>query len=171
MQSDPENPHANLNPSEQAFVEAHAGYTFHGLPLGPYAPAVRVAAQAMGMIYPFVPEEGAAQHTATGMYPGQLWDIICLLWLLTLKCSLDLTLEEVKAKVWTPMRAFSHAQEAREVALAWAAQIGMVDTTTPIFAEALQVFMAIVQGVDVSDFRLQVEGEAAFTGEDDSKKV
>lgn len=152
---------------EKAAEEARAGYDLFGQDLQPYSPSRKVAAQAMGMIYPFVPDSGQEQLLATGTYPGMLKDAVIVLWLCTLP---DQQPEkQVGAPVWTPSRALRKPENAFDVALAWGEEQGMLNATDPKFLEAAKVFMAIVSGVAVSEFDVQVEGSEASDDSSDPK--
>ena len=141
------------------FVEALAGFELFGNPLQPYSPSRKVAAQAMGMLYPFVGDSGAAQMERTNTYPGMILDMAICLWLCTLDNSIDQTREQVKAGEWNPSKAMRSPDLAREAAIVWATENDMVDATGDGFSDAMQVFFAIVTGVEASQFKLQVDGK------------
>jgi hypothetical protein len=156
--------------AEEAFVSAKAGFQLFGELLKPFTPSRKVAAQSMGMLYPFVGEGGLDQMNATGSYPGMLKDVIVCLWLCTLKDPSDQTLQEVKAGEWNPSRAIAKPTQALESAMGWAEKLGIMDMNGKKYREAAQVFMAIVSGVSASEFHLVVE-DAVEGEEDDVPKV
>lgn len=147
---------------ETAFTRTH--FELFGAPLRKYSASRKVAAQAMGMQWPFIGDAALAQMQATNMYPGALRDAAIVCWLCTLADASDLSAADVKSRAWNPSRALDKPGEARGAALEWAEQNGVTDTSGAKFAEAFQVFFAIVTGVDASTFRIEVEktgGESA----------
>lgn len=136
-----------LSPAERAFDEAGRGFELFGNPLNGYSPDRVVAAQKMGMLYPFIGEKAAEVLEETGMYPGALEHCIIVLWL----CSLP---DTGKGKEWYPARANREHKTAQLVATGWAAKQGFVNMSSPKFSEAFQTFMAIVTGQEASKFKL-----------------
>jgi hypothetical protein len=149
--------------AEAAFEAAKQGFELFGKPLKPYSPSRKVAAQSMGLMYPYIGEERAAIFEDTGMYPGMLTDAIILLWLCTLPD------QRTPSDKWTPDAAAKKPGAAKIAATFWATAAGMVETMSKEFQEAQQVFMAIVSGVEASKFKLNIPG--AEQAEDDSPKV
>lgn len=154
---------------EKSFIEAKRGFELFSADLKPYSASRKVAAQAMGMRWPFIGEDALAQFQATNMYPGAIRDCIIVLWLCSIQDPSEQSLEAVKAKEWNPSRALSKPDDARTVALEWADKAGITDPTGPKFAEAFQVFFAIVSGVDAASFTL--ERESKIEGSYESGKV
>lgn len=159
------------HPAEKAFLDARTGFELFGQPLKPYTPSRKVAAQSMGMLYPFVGEEGQEQMARTGVYPGQLKDVIILLWLCSLQDPLELTADDIRAGKWTPTRANQAPAKAYKAAEDWAASKQITDTLTPTSREAFQVFMAIVSGVAAGEFRLALEGDQSSEPEGENPNV
>jgi len=143
--------------SEKSFIEAKRGFELFGDPLHSYSASRKVAAQAMGMRWPFIGEDALAQFQATNMYPGALRDCAIVLWLCTIQDPSEQSLEAVKAKEWNPSRALTKPDDARTAALEWADKAGITDTAGAKFSEAFQVFFAIVSGVDSATFKIEVE--------------
>lgn len=144
---------------EAAFVRAKAGFELFGNPLFKYSASRKVAAQAMGLLYPFVGEGGSRQIESTGLYPGCTKDTIIVLWLCSIKDTIDLSKEEVKARAWSPSRAVISPPAALEAAMEWGEQVGICDSSDAKFLEAYQTFMAIVTGVEASKFRVVLDGQ------------
>jgi hypothetical protein len=156
-------------PEDSAFIAAKRGFELFGQPLKHYSASRKVAAQAMGMQWPFIGEAALAQLQATNMYPGALRDTALVLWLCTLPDPSDQTMEQVKAKEWNPSKALSKPDDARDAALAWADKTGITDTAGSQFAEAFQVFFGIVSGADASQFTIEVEKVAGESGNEPGK--
>lgn len=154
--TDPELTNEQPSEAEVAFQEAKAGFEVFGEGLHAYSPSRRVAAQTMGLLYPYVGETGSDQFDKTGTYPGMLKDVIILLWLCILPDPSELTVAQVKEKAWTPSRALQKPSDAMEVAMTWAEEKGVCDMASPPYKEASEVFMAIVAGVSASEFRLAI---------------
>lgn len=161
--------------AEKAFKEAKAGYTLFGDPLAGYSPSRKVAAQTMGLLYPYVGEDGSAQMERTGLYPGVLKDTIIVLWLCTLKDPSQQTREDLRAGEWNPSRAFNSPREALEEAIRWGESKGIIETSSDRFQVAMQTFQAIVTGVTASEFTIHVvdkDGtEIEGSEEDEGPKV
>jgi len=145
---------------ETAFINAKRGFELFGAPLNAYSVSKKVAAQAMGMAWPFIGEAALATLQATNLYPGALRDTVILLWL----CTLPDASTALARGVWTPSRALGKPDDARDAALEWADKSGITDTASEKFAEAFQVFFAIVSGVDAASFRIEVEKVAGESG-------
>lgn len=164
-ESEPEIPADPQEAADKAFSDAHAGFELFGKPLQPYSPTRKMAAQTMGLLYPYVGEAGAAQMERVNTYPGMLKDISILLWLCTLKDAKDLTRDDLRAGQFSPPRASVKPDDAFERATEWASEVGIIDMTGPKFKEASEVFMAIVQGMAASEFRLSLStGETGGDG-------
>lgn len=155
---DPEDLHPESQAHEVAFMDAKSVFSLFGEDLRPFSPSRKVAAQKMGMMYPYVGDGGGAQFEKTGSYPGMLMDVIILCWLCSLADPDELDKEERKAGVWTPVRALSRSEAALEAALAWGTEKELIDLNGAPYREAMQVFMAIVTGVAASEFKLVMTG-------------
>lgn len=159
-----------MEEAEHAYQAAAVGFTLFSEPLAPYSYTRKFAAQSLGMLYPLIGEEGAAQLERTGVYAGALKDAAILLWLCTLKDASDLTRDDLRAGEWTPARASIKPAEALAVAMEWADNQRLTDMSGARFAEAWQVFTAISMGVAASEFVLEVPG-APTPPEDASPNV
>lgn len=152
----------------KAFDQAQAGFELFGVTLAPYSPSRKVAAQGMGMLYPFVGEGGAEQLDKTGVYAGAIRDTMILCWLCTLidadKIPKD-TPPRDAAKIWTPSRAMNCPADAMEAALAWGVDHNLMDVNSEEFGQAYQVFMATVNGISASEFALRLAKEKQEAGE------
>jgi|APGre2960657404_1045060.scaffolds.fasta_scaffold40180_3 hypothetical protein len=156
-----------ITPEESSFINAKRGFELFGTPLAPYTASRKVAAQTMGMQWPFIGEAALAQLQATNMYPGAIRDTAILLWL----CTLPDASTALARGVWTPSRALSKPDEARDAALEWADKCGITDSSGPKFGEAFQVFFGIVTGVDAAQFRIEVEKTGGGESGDEPGKV
>lgn len=123
--------------ANKAFIESD-GHLFLGERLQPYTASRIVAAQAMGLIYPKIGNDGLAQLKKTGLYPGELKDMIIVLWLCRLKEK-----EEVSAALMDPIAAYDAAEK-------WAGEIGLCDMTSDVFAYGLLVFQNIMNEIGES---------------------
>lgn len=154
--------------SDEAFLQAKAGFTFKGEPLLPYSASRKVAAQSMGLLFPFVPDAEEAQET--GVYQGMLADVIIVIWLCSLKNASEQTRDEVKAGEWNPSKALSKPQAAMEAAMEWAEKTGLADMNSETFLEAYKTFMAILTGISLSEFEVDAgNGSPQPEGDDDEK--
>jgi hypothetical protein len=141
---DPQDPDA-------IFVQARGGFYLFEEKLRPYSASRKVAAQSMGLMYPYIGEEGAAQFASTGVYPGAMKDTIILLWL----CSLP---DDGHGKTWTPSRALAKPAEAIRVALDWASDLELCTPGSSRFTEAFRVFVEITTAIEASRFSVSVDG-------------
>lgn len=142
-----------MNPQESAekiFTETMNGFTLFGEELAPYTAQRKVAAQSMGMLYPFVGEAGQKAIEESGIYPGAVKDMAIILWL----CSVPILGKEKDD--WTPSRATRNPSKALDAALKFAEEKEFVEPAQKPFFEAYQVFMAIVSGVSASEFSLKL---------------
>ena len=155
----------DITPEEKAFIEAKRGFELFGTPLAPYTASRKVAAQTMGMQWPFIGEAALAQLQTTNMYPGALRDAAIVLWL----CTLPDASTALARGVWTPSRALSKPDEARDAALEWADKEGVTDSSGAKFGEAFQVFFGVVTGADAGAFRIEVEKTAGESGDEPGK--
>lgn len=156
-----------MTDENDSFIQSKAGYELFGEPLRPYSASRKVAANSMGVLYPMIGEEGAAQFQKTNSYPGILKDCLCVLWLCSLPDAHEVTADQVKAGQFTPSRALSKPQEAFDAAMAWADPKGLCDMGSEAFSVAVQTFVAIVTGVEAAKFQI-VTGEHS---EDEPGKV
>lgn len=156
---------------EQAFIGAKVGYEFDGIPLRPYSASRKVAAQSLGLLYPYIGDAGAELVEKTGVYPGALLDTIIVLWLCSLPDPQDLTIAEHRDGAWTPARAMSRQDAAKEEMMAWADRHGILDVQCEKFLGAYQIFIAILSGVSASEFQLKVDGVKQGPQEDESPNV
>lgn len=123
--------------ASKAFLES-AAHSFLGEKLQPYTPSRIVAAQAMGLLYPNIGVEGMAQLKKTGLYPGELKDMIIVLWL----CRLQKP-EQVSDALMDPIAAYGAAEK-------WAGKAGLCDMTGPVFQNGLLVFQMIMNEIGES---------------------
>lgn len=123
--------------SHKAFLDGD-GHLFMKERLQPYTPSRIVAAQAMGLLYPKIGNDGLAQLKKTGLYPGELKDIIIVLWLCRLK-----TKEQVAEARLDPIAAYEDAEK-------WAGKIGLCDMTSDAFGYGLLVFQNIMNEIGES---------------------
>lgn len=168
---DPEDIHPEaIAPEERAFINAKAGFSLFGNPLHAYSASRRVAAQSMGMLYPYIGEGAGDQFEKTGAYAGMLKDILILLWLCTLPDASEMTKEEVRdPQAWNPSRAVANSARALDAAITWGEEQGLMEMNGEKYNEAAQVFIAMVTGVQASEFKLNVvapEGESSAEDED-----
>lgn len=143
---------------EHAFVAAKVGFEVHGIPLNAYSASRKVAAQSLGLLYPYIGDAGADAIEKTGVYPGALMDTIIVLWLCSLPNPQDLSVEEFRSGAWTPTRAMAKQEASKEVMMEWAEKLGILDVQCEKFLAAYQVFIAILSGVSASEFNVKVEG-------------
>ncbi len=139
-------------PHERAFVESVGGHELQGQSLRTYSPSRRVAANAMGMLYPMIGDESAAQMAQTGVYPGVIRDVATVLWLCSLPDGDEITAQQFREGQWTPSRALAKPYAALEVAIEWAGAKGLTITDSQEFVEALTVFGKIVTNAESSRF-------------------
>jgi hypothetical protein len=156
-----------ITPEESSFINAKRGFELFGAPLAPYSASRKVAATRMGMTWPFIGEAALAQLQATNMYPDAMFHSVIVLWL----CTLPDASTALARGVWTPSRAVSKPDEARDAAIAWADSEGITDMSGPKFGEAFQVFFGIVTGVDAAQFRIEVEKTGGGESGDEPGKV
>lgn len=126
--------------AHKAFLGA-VGHTLFGKKLQPYTPSRVVAAQAMGLLYPNIGPGGAVQLKKTGLYPGELQDILIVLWL----CLREKPEEIEKARM-DPIAAYGVAEK-------WGAKagiIGLCDPANERFTEALLIFQLIMTEIGES---------------------
>jgi hypothetical protein len=122
---------------EKAFVESGA-HLLLGEKLQPYTPSRIVAAQAMGLLYPQIGKMGMAQLKKTGIYPGELRDMIIVLWLCRLQKA-----AEVEDALIDPDVSYAMAEK-------WAGKAGLCDMASKAFLEALVVFQTVINEIGES---------------------
>ena len=157
----------NQTPEETSFINAKRGFELFGEALKNYSASRKVAANAMGLGWPFIGEAALAQLQATNFYPGAIRDMVIVIWL----CTLPDASTALARGVWTPSRALSKPDEARDAALEWADKCGITDSSGPKFGEAFQIFFAVVTGVDAAQFRIEVEKTGGGESGDESGNV
>lgn len=109
-----------------------------GLKLEPWTPDRSIAAQALGMIYPALGDEGWASVKRSGIYPGAVRDVALALWL----CSL--TPEQVlDAEIAGPL-------EAKKSSTVFAGKYGIADAKKQSFWDALSLFMDMQREINES---------------------
>lgn len=145
---------------DQAHEEQSAGFELFGKRLKPYTAQRYVAAQGMGLLYPFVGDDGAEQIERTGLYPGIFKDAAICLWICSIDVASDQTAEQVRAGEWNVSRAFDKPKEAKEAAFAWAERNGVFDPYNPNAAEAKAIFQRVVQPVEAAKFGVNSPGES-----------
>jgi hypothetical protein len=121
----------------KAFL-ASGGHLLFGKKLEPYTPSRVVAAQAMGLLYPNIGQGGLSQMKKTGLYPGELKDMLIVLWLCGLR-----TDAAVDAARLDPETAYFAAEK-------WGAKAGIVglcDHANEKFMEALVIFQMIMNEI------------------------
>lgn len=143
--------------AHKAFIEA-GGHVFLGEKLQPYTPSRIVAAQAMGLLYPKIGNEGLAQLKKTGLYPGELKDIIIVLWLCRLK-----TKELVSEALMDPLAAYAEAEN-------WAGKKSLCDMTSDAFGYALLTFQCIMNEIGESKTTPVVSGGSRRAGGSDDEE-
>lgn len=156
--------------AETHYEKARIGFSlFDGtqdeVALKPYSPSRVIAAQKIGVRFPLIGEEQWNGFADTGTYPGIIEDCILLLWI----CSLPDT--AMRADQWTPSRAAAKPLAAKVAAIGWGAKLQIHDMMGEHYQEAVQVFLAIVQGVEASKFKLRVPGQEETQQDDGSPKV
>jgi hypothetical protein len=124
------------SPVEKAFLES-AGNKFLGETLQPYTPSRVVAAQAMGLKYPNIGKEGVAQLKKTGLYPGELRDVIIVIFL----CRLVEKADVLDAQL-DPVAAYEAAEK-------WAGESG-VTSMGQNFRDAVLIYEKILNEIDES---------------------
>ena len=112
---------------QDPFVTALQGEHFADIALSPWTPARIVAAQCMGMLYPYIGDDGYEAIERTGVYPGALRDVIIFLWLRQQKDPAVLRAQRKPGEAWA-------------LATTWAATAGLIDLTGKAFKEAYQLF-------------------------------
>lgn len=138
---------------DQAFVKS-AAHLFAEMQLEPYTPSRVVAAQAMGLKYPRIGSEGLACYEKTGLYPGELRDIIIVLGV----CRLPK--EEVLSAQLDPVAAYNLAEE-------WASGLGLTDMSSDIFKEAQRLFEALQNEIGASKTERKGTDSATGSASDD----
>ncbi len=123
-----------LDPEEQpitpldTFTRAAAGEEFSGHLLQPWSASRKIAAQGMGLLYPFIGDDGEEALKHTGFYPGVQKDVIIFMWLRTREKASDVD------------RATRKPHAAWERAMAWAEINDLVDMGSEAFVAAYVIF-------------------------------
>jgi len=155
-QPDPES--APAETAVDPAIRASVAVPLFGKPLAPYTRRRYAAAQSMGLLYPCIGDEGLAQYQSTGLYPGQVRDVILLLWICLTPHEADLTEQQRRAAVLSVESALAAPRRAAALALAWGEAHGLLDPDDPRFAEAHAAFTAIVAPVEESRFEVSIAG-------------
>jgi len=154
-------------PAPEPFETAKAPVEFSGETLLPYTRGRYLAAQSMGLLYPYVGDAGLAQHQVTGMYPGMVKDVLIVCWICSTPHAAELTEKQKTARVMTVESALMKPFVAFESACAWGEKRGLLDPFDPRFKEAHAAFDRIVAPVDAAEFEVtQAGGSAAKGGAD-----
>lgn len=127
----------NHKPKASAAAKAFTSSENHKLGdmnLQPWTPQRIVAAQSIGMIYPFIGSDGLEQFKKSGTYPGLLKDAIIALWLCTINH------EDVDAAEGSPREAYRQA-------VAWAADKNIPNMESKEFNEAHNIFIKMMNQV------------------------
>ncbi len=138
-------------PADAAFTQSD-NHALGDLKLQPWTASRVVAAQSMGMLYPNIGAQAAAQFRRTGVYQGALKDTIIVLWL----CS-----EKDRDVIRSAERDPDGALEQAET---WAEKRGITKLNSPAFWAAYTKFMAIVTEEQES---IAVPENSAVEDEDD----
>lgn len=124
------------SPAEKAYIESGA-HLLGSEKLQPYTPSRIVAAQAMGLKYPNIGKEGVAQLKKTGLYPGELRDVIIVLYL----CRLTEDADVLDAQL-DPVAAYAEAEK-------WAGEKRLT-AMGQNFRDAVLLFEKILNEIDES---------------------
>lgn len=127
MIDDLPDPEHALAAEADPFVTAMEGETWDGQLLKPWTPPRLIAAQSMGMLYPYIGETGVDALRSTGIYPGALRDVIISTWL---RLQDDATVR----------RAQLRPTEAMEHATIWAADKQLHNLLGDRFRTAYELF-------------------------------
>lgn len=154
---DLENPEDLAEPTPDAFTRAAVPPVLFGAALSPYTRRRYAAAQAMGLLWPYIGEEGLRQYELTHQYPGMVKDAAIVCWL----CSTPHASEPegMKPGVFSVERAAMNPVSAFERCFTWAEEHGLFDPQDPRYAEAHAAFGRIVSAVEESRFEVEIDGE------------
>jgi hypothetical protein len=150
MTEDADNPPHDTD----AFLKAKQPLELFGEPLRAYSASRKVAAQTMGLLYPYVGDAGAERMQRTGVYPGALKDVIIVLWLCSIQDASEQSRDQVRAGEWNPSKALQKPEAAVDVAVEWASEKGLADIDSKEWTEAFAAFISIVQPVADSEFNV-----------------
>lgn len=127
-----------------------------GVELAAYSPARMVAAQAMGLKYPMIGEEGAGSVEKTGSYPGMLKDMIIVLFLCATP---DKGKPQAAGLQPTGLNSINFAvvnpETALEMAIGWADSMNICVASSPRYNEAAEVFGVIVSEPITQEFSVK----------------
>lgn len=118
-------------PTQDRVYVQSAGHKFNGGFLEPFTPSRFVAAQSMGMKYPFIGKEGMAALNSVGIYPGELRDLLIVLWLCSQKEDDEILQAQIDGKA-----AYRSAEE-------WGAKLGLLNQVNDLFTDGVLVLHAI----------------------------
>ncbi len=149
---------------ETAYNEAKAGFELGDISLYPYSFARKAAADAMGIRWGYVPEDDPM--IKTGKYSGALGDAVKVLWLCTIPNASEQTAEQVRAKEWSVQRAERKPEEAYAVAQQWAEGIGIASNDSEEFVKAYNVFLKIMSGERITQFRVTTDSPSPIHEEE-----
>ncbi len=149
-----------LSPIAQAQAGFHLGEEL----LRAYTPERYVLAQAMGLSWPYIGEDGVSQMTSTGMYAGHPKDVAILLWVLRLKDAAEQTPDELRAREWNVSKAMLNPKGAVVAAIGWAASAGYLMPQTQPFEEASKLFYEITNPVEAAKFQVSQGAEGDDSG-------
>ena len=161
--SDPDPESAPAAPVD-SFEAAKAPVAASWGALLPYTRPRYLAAQSMGLLYPYVGDAGLAQHQATGMYPGMVKDVLIICWICSAPHAAELTEKQRAARVMTVETALLKPLVALEIAMAWGEKQGLLDPFDPRFKEAHAAFDRIVAPVEAAKFEVTQAGAAGGKG-------
>lgn len=146
--------------SDAALATAQAGYFLDGERLRNYGFSRRNAANAMGLKYPLLPDDDDETAAKTGSYPGIFKDAVIVLWVCSIPDTSELTLLQVRAKAWTPERAFAQPVSAMAAALEWAEPQPWSNNPSKEFFAAANTALKIVRdSLPVFEVEIENAGE------------
>jgi hypothetical protein len=155
---DPENPEgAPVAPMVDAFTAAADIPTLFGAPLKPYTRRRYAAAQSMGLLWPYIGEEGLRQYELIRQYPGMIKDAAIVCWVCTIPHATEATAEDVRRGTFTVERAALNPLAAFERCFSWAEENGLLDPEDPRYAAAHVAFGKIVAPVEQSKFEVSLD--------------
>jgi len=135
-----------LAPEEDVtFEREKAGEELLGKELHPYSPSRKIAAQSMGMKYPFTGPTGEY-----GEYPGMVVDAFIVCWLRTLPDNTD-------GEDWTPRKAMRSPGKAFDAAEEWATKNNFTSITNP----TIRIFVQTMNAIGEAEFSLDTDDSGA----------
>jgi len=152
---DPENPEGT--PIVDAFTAAADIPVLFDRPLRPYTRRRYAAAQSMGLLWPYIGEEGLRQYELIRQYPGMIKDAAIVCWICTIPHASEATAEDVRRATFTVERAALNPLAAFERCFSWAEENGLLDPEDPRYAAAHVAFGKIVAPVEQSKFEVSLD--------------